>query len=139
MHIDKTMFGGNVEATVLLVEPHRPLAEALKGWLEERGFEVTPASDAAAAAALVARAGQFASGFDGLLVSLKLPDAMSYRVVTAFREKFPEHPVAVMTAGESIYVTLWAKAHNILILRKPFGMQDLTTWCTSVKATLMHV
>ncbi|MDH7972712.1 response regulator [Sphingomonas sp. AR_OL41] len=104
-------------ASILLVEDARPLSEALRRTLQERGYAVTIASDGNEACALLAAPD---SVFTALITDLDLgPGPNGWDVARAARTRNADVVVIYVTGGDG---SEWAAVGvpKSLILQKPF-------------------
>jgi two-component system KDP operon response regulator KdpE len=106
--------------SILLVDDDAPLLNALRIVLEAHGYELTTASDGAAAIASITKAPP-----DVVLLDLGLPRFSGIEVIEAVRS-WSQVPIIVLSArhqGPSKVAALDAGADDYVT--KPFGMDEL--------------
>jgi PAS domain S-box-containing protein len=112
---------------ILLVDDETPIVLLAKKWLEERGYEVEPHTDAVdALAAFRAKPRRF----DMLITDQKMPEMEGLELVGQVRLLKPGLPV-VMTSGRRFRRE--SEEAGCVWLQKPFGAVDLAA---SVRAAL---
>lgn len=106
---------------ILLVEDEPKVAASVKGWLEEQQYLVDIAPDGA-----VGRHMATSKTYDLVLLDLNLPFVDGYEVCRYIREQYPQMPIIMLTAWESIEQKLKgfeAGADDYLV--KPFDLREL--------------
>lgn len=111
--------GQSGRGTVLLVEDNPDVATAGRGMLEQLGYAVRVASDAAAA--LLDLEG---GGIDVVCSDIVMPGKMDgIALAQAIREKYPKVPIILMTGYSEAASTLGPR---FPVLRKPFQLHELS-------------
>lgn len=106
---------------ILLIEDDAPLAQALVGFLSDRGFVCECASDLAQARALLP-----AAHWAAVLLDWELPDGEGLSLLPLLRRTLPDSPVLMLTARDQITDRirgLDAGADDYLV--KPFDPEEL--------------
>lgn len=106
---------------LLLVEDHRALADAVKAYLDGKGFAVDHADSLASARALLPLA-----PWDALLLDLHLPDGDGLSLIPGARHRLADLPIIVLTARDQVSDRirgLDAGADDYLV--KPFDPDEL--------------
>jgi len=106
---------------ILLVEDDAQIAAALKGVLEEEGYETVHAADGDQGLALATN-----TACDLVLTDLKLPGMNGLELVRRLHQSRPKLPVILMTAHGTTATAIEATkmgAYDYLV--KPFEMPDL--------------
>ena len=115
--------------------------EALVRWsvaqtLTDEGYEVSEASDAAAAVRALSGAVRH---LDLLLLDLRLPDADDLRVLSAARRLSPDTQVIIMTAYANPELLEDARRLGAFaVVSKPFDMDDLAPLMTRALSARPH-
>jgi len=115
------MTGGARMSSVLIVEDDENLRVALRDNLEEEGYAVTEAADAASALAALRR-----SPFDLVILDIMLPDGDGYTLCRRLRADGSRARVLMLTARaleDDLVVGLDAGADDYLI--KPYRLREL--------------
>jgi DNA-binding response OmpR family regulator len=108
-------------ATILIVEDDALLQDALKGQLNQLGFEVCTAGSVAEGLALLQT-----QGVDGIILDLGLPGSDGLDLLTWVRGHITGLPVLILTARDGVEDRvrgLNAGADDYIT--KPFNMQEL--------------
>jgi DNA-binding NtrC family response regulator len=108
---------------LVLVDDHHDLRSVFQEGLEDRGFEVVPASSVNEALQLIS-----AEDFDVLLSDLHMPDAGDgFTVVSAMRHTHP-HAVTLVISGypalQEAMSAILLEADEVLV--KPVGLAQVT-------------
>src|SRR6202140_4407455 len=108
---------------VLLVDDNDDLREAYQMGLENRGYEIVPASNVTDALKLIA-----SEDFDVLLSDLHMPDAGDgFTVVSAMRHAHPSAVTLVLSGYPALQEAMSAillEADEVLV--KPVGLAEIT-------------
>ena len=111
--------------TILVVDDDPALCDVIQLHLKDSGYEVLCASEAGPARKIIA-----AGGFDLLLTDLLMPDQDGIELIRAVRKNQPGLPFVAMTGGgilsAEMYLNMAKVFHVDGVLRKPFGMDELT-------------
>src|ERR1700742_471521 len=108
-------------ASILTVDDEQTITIALDLLLRDHGYEVSSASTAAEAQALLAR-----HWYDLVFLDLRLPDADGIELLEHIKQIAPETEVVLMTAHGSLDVTIEAiKRGAFYYLEKPFTFEQI--------------
>ena len=108
-------------ACILTVDDENTITIALELLLRDHGYEVSSASNAAEAEALLAR-----RWFDLVFLDLRLPDSDGIVLLEHIKRVAPETEVVIMTAHGSLDVTIEAiKRGAFYYLEKPFTFEQI--------------
>ncbi|HJT67131.1 MAG TPA: sigma-54 dependent transcriptional regulator [Pyrinomonadaceae bacterium] len=108
-------------ACILAVDDENTITIALELLLRDHGYEVSTASNAAEAEALLAR-----RWFDLVFLDLRLPDSDGIALLEHIKRLAPETEVVIMTANGSLDVTIEAiKRGAFYYLEKPFTFEQI--------------
>jgi two-component system response regulator HydG len=109
------------QARILVVDDDAALASTIADGLVDRGYDVTTATDATNASALVRE-----RSFDVLVTDLRMPEIDGIALLDLSRRVAPERPVVVMTAFGAVDTaveSLRKGAYHYLL--KPFKVAEL--------------
>jgi len=107
--------------SVLVVEDDLDLRQTIVASLEANGFSAAQVSDAAEAIARLR-----SSGYDGLVVDLRLPDADGITVLDEALDRYPQIRAVVMTGFGGVAEAVGAiKRGAVDFLIKPFQLSQL--------------
>lgn len=105
---------------VLIVDDEDLVRNYVRRALASRGWDITEASDGAAALALLDR------GFDAVVCDLKMPDMRGEEVVKRIRELRPAMKIVVITGSVSNLTTPIVPGVEVDgFLIKPFGIDEI--------------
>jgi DNA-binding NtrC family response regulator len=108
-------------ASILTVDDEQTITIGLDLLLRDHGYDVSAASTAAEAQALLAR-----HWFDLVFLDLRLPDADGITLLEHIKQTAPETEVVLMTAHGSLDVTIEAiKRGAFYYLEKPFTFEQI--------------
>lgn len=108
-------------ASILTIDDENTITIALDLLLRDHGYEVSSASTAAEAQALLAR-----HWYDLVFLDLRLPDADGITLLEHIKQTAPETEVVLMTAHGSLDVTIEAiKRGAFYYLEKPFAFEQI--------------
>ena len=110
-------------ARILIVDDERLVRWAVGETLGAQGYEIVEAADAESAR----RAILSADAPDLVLLDLRLPDCDDLGLVFFIRAHVPETPVVLMTAFGTPEILAQAAALGVVILAKPFDINELTS------------
>jgi two-component system alkaline phosphatase synthesis response regulator PhoP len=106
---------------LLLIEDEPGLVMTLTDRLAAEGYDVTSASDAAAA-----QAAATASGYDAIIMDVMLPGGNGFDLTKAFRQQGIQTPILMLTArGQVVDRVVGLKLGADDYLVKPFDMAEL--------------
>jgi len=106
---------------ILTVDDENTITIALELLLSDNGYEVSSASNAAEAEALLGR-----RWFDLVFLDLRLPDGDGITLLEHIKRTAPETEVVLMTAHGSLEVTIEAiKRGAFYYLEKPFTFEQI--------------
>jgi len=117
-------------ATVLLVDDEAGLRRVLERFLERHGYRVLSAGTAEAAYDLLA-----SDMADALLLDIHLPTMSGLALYLAIIHRWPglDGHIAIMTGdAEAEEVRSWLEHHRCMVIRKPFNLQQVAEWVSSV-------
>jgi DNA-binding NtrC family response regulator len=117
-------------ATVLLVDDEAGLRRVLERFLERHGYRVLSAGTAEAAYDLLA-----SDMADALLLDIHLPTMSGLALYLAIIHRWPrlDGHIAIMTGdAEAEEVRTWLEHHRCMVIRKPFNLQQVAEWVSSV-------
>jgi len=117
-------------ATVLLVDDEAGLRRVLERFLERHGYRVLSAGTAEAAYDLLA-----SDLADALLLDIHLPTMSGLALYLAIIHRWPrlDGHIAIMTGdAEAEEVRSWLEHHHCMVIRKPFNLQQVAEWVSSV-------
>jgi len=116
--------------TVLLVDDEAGLRRVLERFLERHGYRVLSAGTAEAAYDLLA-----SDMADALLLDIHLPTMSGLALYLAIIHRWPglDGHIAIMTGdAEAEEVRSWLEHHHCTVIRKPFNLQQVAEWVSSV-------
>jgi DNA-binding NtrC family response regulator len=117
-------------ATVLLVDDEAGLRRVLERFLERHGYRVLSAGTAEAAYELLA-----SDMADALLLDIHLPTMSGLALYLAIIHRWPglDGHIAIMTGdAEAEEVRTWLEHHHCMVISKPFNLQQVAEWVSSV-------
>ena len=117
-------------ATVLIVDDEAGLRRVLERFLERHGYRVLSAGSAESAYELLS-----AEQADALLLDIHLPTMSGLALYLAIIHRWPalEGHIAIMTGdAEAEEVRTWLDHHHCTVIRKPFNLQQVADWVSSV-------
>ena len=116
--------------TVLIVDDEAGLRRVLERFLERHGYRVLSAGTAETAYELLA-----GEEPDALLLDIHLPTMSGLALYLAIVHRWPalDGHIAIMTGdAEAEEVRTWLEHHRCTVIRKPFNLQQVVDWVTSV-------
>lgn len=116
--------------TVLIVDDEAGLRRVLERFLERHGYRVLSAGTAETAYELLA-----SEEPDALLLDIHLPTMSGLALYLAIVHRWPalDGHIAIMTGdAEAEEVRTWLEHHRCTVIRKPFNLQQVVDWVTSV-------
>ncbi len=116
--------------TVLIVDDEAGLRRVLERALERTGYRVLSAGSAETAYELLA-----SERADALLLDIRLPTMSGLALYLAIVHRWPalEGRIAIMTGdAEADEVRTWLEHHRCQVIRKPFNLNEVTTWIAAV-------
>ncbi|HWC74556.1 MAG TPA: response regulator [Gemmatimonadales bacterium] len=116
--------------TILVVDDEAGLRRVLERFLERHGYRVLSAGTAEVAYELLG-----SDLADALLVDIHLPTMSGLALYLAIIHRWPslEGRVAIMTGdAEADEVRTWLERHRCMVIRKPFNLQQVVEWVSSV-------
>jgi two-component system, NtrC family, response regulator AtoC len=108
-------------ARILVVDDERLVRWAVGETLRSQGYEIVEAADAESA-----RRAILSDAPDLVLLDLRLPDSDDLGLVFFIRAHVPQTPVVLMTAFGTSEILAQAMALGVVILAKPFDINELT-------------
>ena len=117
-------------ATVLVVDDEAGLRRVLERFLERQGYRVLSAGTAESAYEMLAT-----EEADALLLDIHLPTMSGLALYLAIVHRWPalDGHIAIMTGdAEAEEVRTWLEHHRCTVIRKPFNLQQVVDWVTSV-------
>jgi len=119
------------QLTVLLIEDHDDSREAIKGWLEWKGYRVFTANDKQSGLALA-----LTQSIDLLICDLQLPDGNGWELMEKVKAAKPV--CGIITSGHCSAADIArSKAVGYLEhLVKPYPVEELDAWLTRVRKQL---
>jgi len=116
--------------TVLIVDDEAGLRRVLERFLERHGYRVLSTGTAEAAYEVLA-----AETADALLLDIHLPTMSGLALYLAIIHRWPrlDGRIAIMTGdAEAEEVRTWLAHHRCVVIRKPFHLQHVVDWVSSV-------
>ena len=116
--------------TVLIVDDEAGLRRVVERFLVRQGYRVLSAGTAEAAYELLN-----SEIADALLLDIHLPTMSGLALYLAIIHRWPalEGHVAIMTGdAEAEEVRTWLEHHHCVVIRKPFNLQQVADWVSSV-------
>ena len=116
--------------TVLIVDDEAGLRRVVERFLVRHGYRVLSAGTAEAAYELLN-----SEIADALLLDIHLPTMSGLALYLAIIHRWPalEGHVAIMTGdAEAEEVRSWLEHHHCVVIRKPFNLQQVAEWVSSV-------
>jgi len=116
--------------TVLIVDDDFTLRGALESALGAMGCRVLTAAEPDTAYALLA-----GGPVDAVLLDVRLPTMSGLALYLAIIHRWPalEGHIAIMTGdAEAEEVRTWLEHHRCVVIRKPFNLQQVADWVSSV-------
>lgn len=117
-------------ATVLIVDDEAGLRRVVERFLVRHGYRVLSAGTAEAAYELLN-----SELADALLLDIHLPTMSGLALYLAIIHRWPalEGHIAIMTGdAEAEEVRTWLEQHRCVVIRKPFNLQQVAEWVSSV-------
>ena len=115
---------------VLIVDDEAGLRRVLERFLDRHGYRVLSAGTAEAGYEIL---GQEMA--DALLLDIHLPTMSGLALYLAIIHRWPalEGHIAIMTGdAEAEEVRTWLEHHHCMVIRKPFNLQQVAEWVSSV-------
>jgi len=115
---------------VLIVDDEAGLRRVLERALERTGYRVLSAGSAEIAYELLV-----SERADALLLDVRLPTMSGLALYLAIVHRWPalEGRIAIMTGdAEADEVRTWLEHHRCQVIRKPFNLNEVTTWIAAV-------
>jgi len=116
--------------TVLIVDDEAGLRRVVERFLVRHGYRVLSAGTAEAAYELLN-----SEIADALLLDIHLPTMSGLALYLAIIHRWPalEGHVAIMTGdADAEEVRTWLEHHHCVVIRKPFNLQQVAEWVSSV-------
>jgi DNA-binding response OmpR family regulator len=116
--------------TVLIVDDEAGLRRVVERFLVRHGYRVLSAGTAEAAYEMLN-----SEIADALLLDIHLPTMSGLALYLAIIHRWPalEGHVAIMTGdAEAEEVRTWLEHHHCVVIRKPFNLQQVVEWVSSV-------
>ncbi|HTI06423.1 MAG TPA: response regulator [Gemmatimonadales bacterium] len=116
--------------TILIVDDEAGLRRVLERFLERHGFRVLSTGTAETAYELLS-----SESPDALLLDIHLPTMSGLALYLAIVHRWPalDGHIAIMTGdAEAEEVRTWLEHHRCTVIRKPFNLQQVVDWVTSV-------
>jgi DNA-binding response OmpR family regulator len=116
--------------TVLIVDDEAGLRRVVERYLVRHGYRVLSAGTAEAAYELLD-----SESADALLLDIHLPTMSGLALYLAIIHRWPalEGRLAIMTGdAEAEEVRTWLEHHHCVVIRKPFNLQQIADWVSSV-------
>lgn len=116
--------------TVLIVDDEAGLRRVLERFLERHGYRVLSAGTAEAAYEALGT-----EQAEALLLDIHLPTMSGLALYLAIIHRWPamEGRIAIMTGdAEAEEVRTWLEHHRCVVIRKPFNLQQVADWVSSV-------
>jgi two-component system phosphate regulon response regulator OmpR len=116
--------------TVLIVDDEAGLRRVVERFLVRHGYRVLSAGTAEAAYELLSSASA-----DALLLDIHLPTMSGLALYLAIIHRWPalNGHIAIMTGdAEAEEVRTWLEHHQCTVIRKPFNLQQVAEWVSSV-------
>ncbi len=116
--------------TILIVDDEAGLRRVLERFLERQGYRVLSAGTAEAAYELLG-----AETADALLLDIHLPTMSGLALYLAIIHRWPalDGHIAIMTGdADAEEVRTWLEHHHCVVIRKPFNLQQVAEWVSSV-------
>ena len=116
--------------TVLIVDDEAGLRRVVERFLVRHGYRVLSAGTAEAAYELLN-----SEIADALLLDIHLPTMSGLALYLAIIHRWPalEGHIAIMTGdAEAEEVRTWLEHHHCVVIRKPFNLQQVAEWVSSV-------
>jgi DNA-binding response OmpR family regulator len=117
-------------STVLVVDDEAGLRRVVERLLTREGYRVLSAGSAETAYELLA-----AEEADALLLDIHLPTMSGLALYLAIVHRWPalEGRIAIMTGdAEAEDVRTWLEHHRCTVIRKPFNLDEVTSWLAVV-------
>lgn len=117
-------------ATVLIVDDEAGLRRVVERFLVRHGYRVLSAGTAEAAYELLN-----SEMADALLLDIHLPTMSGLALYLAIIHRWPalQGHVAIMTGdADAEEVRTWLEHHHCEVIRKPFNLQQVAEWVSSV-------
>lgn len=116
--------------TVLIVDDEAGLRRVLERFLDRHGYRVLSAGTAEAAYEALS-----SETADALLLDIHLPTMSGLGLYLAIIHRWPalDGRIAIMTGdAEAEEVRTWLEHHHCMVIRKPFNLQQVAEWVSSV-------
>jgi len=116
--------------TVLIVDDEAGLRRVVERFLVRHGYRVLSAGTAEAAYELLS-----SESADALLLDIHLPSMSGLALYLAIIHRWPalDGHIAIMTGdAEAEEVRTWLEHHHCMVIRKPFNLQQVAEWVSSV-------
>ena len=116
--------------TVLIVDDEAGLRRVVERFLVRHGYRVLSAGTAEAAYELLS-----SESPDALLLDIHLPSMSGLALYLAIIHRWPalDGHIAIMTGdAEAEEVRTWLEHHHCMVIRKPFNLQQVAEWVSSV-------
>jgi DNA-binding response OmpR family regulator len=116
--------------TVLVVDDEAGLRRVLERFLDRHGYRVLSAGSAEAAYEMLGT-----ETADAVLLDIHLPTMSGLALYLAIIHRWPalEGHIAIMTGdAEAEEVRTWLEHHHCVVIRKPFNLQQVVEWVSSV-------
>ena len=116
--------------TVLVVDDEAGLRRVLERFLDRHGYRVLSAGSAEAAYEMLGT-----ETADAVLLDIHLPTMSGLALYLAIIHRWPAlgGHIAIMTGdAEAEEVRTWLEHHHCVVIRKPFNLQQVVEWVSSV-------
>src|SRR3954469_17276787 len=116
--------------TVLVVDDEAGLRRVLERFLDRHGYRVLSAGSAEAGDEMLGT-----ETADAVLLDIHLPTMSGLALYLAMIHRWPalEGHIAIMTGdAEAEEVRTWLEHHRCVVIRKPFNLQQVVEWVSSV-------
>jgi DNA-binding response OmpR family regulator len=118
---------------LLLVASDKELGDTLSQWLKEQKCRVIWAQTAREAMQMLHDVTYIDTWLDALLLDFDVSGGAGLRIIREFRSEYPWAPVVLLTSEDDISTSIWAKAQNVKIIRKPLLLWELDLWLKHLK------
>jgi len=116
--------------TILIVDDEAPVRRVLERMLGRSGYRVLSTGSAEAAYSLLE-----SEPADAVLLDIHLPTMSGLALYLAIVHRWPtlNGRIAIMTGdADAFEVQNWLDHHRCTVLRKPFDLDEISAWITTV-------
>jgi len=107
---------------ILIIDDDLAVREALRGYLEDRGYLVEAASDGPSGLEIIK-----AKGFDVIVLDIKMPGMNGLEVLRILKQWDPETMVIIMTGYASLETAIQAIREGAYdYITKPFRLEEIS-------------